>query len=216
MQVLLLIFELLLDVRVNLDVLSLLVCDVLVEAVVDDSFELVVIIGVLDHPVDSVLKSTDVRIIVADDLSVAPDHLLQSFLSCSKVIDHETQTGIQVVVLLQLLVHLIGSLSESDDFHLARGDITSEFPDLVVKHKLKFLQFLGLFLQVQDASFSKSNLVVLVVDILQILQSLGVLLLGLFLLVVELLLLILNLPINFLDFSSQILKSILLILKFSC
>ena len=55
----LLIFVLLLDVRVDLDILYFLVLDIGIQILIDCSLELIKIINELDSPIDSICESLD-------------------------------------------------------------------------------------------------------------------------------------------------------------
>ena len=63
------------------------------------------IIGVLHDLVDCVFEVVDVRLVVPDDISVRLNGLLDDTLSQSEVLDHVTETSIDIVIFRQSLVH---------------------------------------------------------------------------------------------------------------
>ena len=67
-------------------------------------------------------------------------------LARAEVIDNIPKVGIDLVVMLQVLVHLVCLFLETGDFHLARRYISLELLDLIVEHKFELLQLLSLLL----------------------------------------------------------------------
>ena len=63
------------------------------------------IISVLHDLVDCVFEVVDVRLVVPDDISVRLNGLLDDTLSQSEVLDHVTETSIDIVIFRQSLVH---------------------------------------------------------------------------------------------------------------
>ena len=63
------------------------------------------IISVLHDLVDCVFEVVDVRLVVPDDISVRLNGLLDDTLSQSEVLDHVTETSIDIIIFRQSLVH---------------------------------------------------------------------------------------------------------------
>ena len=63
------------------------------------------IISVLHDLVDCVFEVVDVRLVVPDDISVCLNGLLDYTLSQSEVLDHVTETSIDIIIFRQSLVH---------------------------------------------------------------------------------------------------------------
>lgn len=57
----------------------------------------------------------------------------------SEVIDNVSEVGIDLIVMFEILVHLVGLLLKPRNFHLSRGDVSLELFDFVVKHELELL-----------------------------------------------------------------------------
>jgi len=141
-----LVFVLLLDVRVDLDVLDLLVFHVRVQVLVDSPLELVEVIDELNRPVHGIRKSLYEDVVGSDLRPILLDQLLHMLLARAEVIDNIPKVGIDLVVMLQVLVHLVCLFLETGDFHLARRYISLELLDLIVEHKFELLQLLSLLL----------------------------------------------------------------------
>ena len=84
-----LVFILFLYVRVNFNILSTLVLDVLVQMIIDSALQLVIIIDVLDHCVYGILHAIYNSIVSMDCVSCSFDVFLEGFLPGSQVIDHK-------------------------------------------------------------------------------------------------------------------------------
>ena len=63
------------------------------------------IVSVLHNLVDRVLEIVNMRCVVPDDVSVRLDGLLDDTLPQSEVLDHVTETSIDIVIFRQSLVH---------------------------------------------------------------------------------------------------------------
>lgn len=144
------------------------------------------VICVLDHLVDGIFEVADDRVIVADDVTVGLDLLLDETLAHTQVLDHEAETGVHRVVLLQLLVHRSSAVSQVNDLELLGGNVLPQVSDLLIEHKLELFQLLRLLLEMQDVLFSLVDDVVLDVNLGLFLRPLLVELLLVFLLLVKL------------------------------
>ena len=89
-----LVFILFLYVRVDFNILSALVLNILVQVIIDSALQLVIIIDVLDHSVYRILHAIDNSIVSMDCVSCSFDVLLKGFLSGSQVIDHKPEVCI--------------------------------------------------------------------------------------------------------------------------
>ena len=63
------------------------------------------IIHILNNLVNSILKVVDNGVVVPDDISVRLNGLLDDTLSQSEVLDHVTETSIDIVIFRQSFVH---------------------------------------------------------------------------------------------------------------
>lgn len=90
-QILLLVDILLLDVRVDFNVFHFLVSHILVKTIVDSSFQLLVIVCVLNNPVHCIFKALYVYIVLSDRSSAVLDKLLHLFLSFTEFIYSEAE-----------------------------------------------------------------------------------------------------------------------------
>jgi hypothetical protein len=85
-----LVFVLGLDVFIELDVLHGLVLDILVHRLLDGALQLIIVIYVLDHIVDSILEALDVSVVIAYLIPVCFDDMLHLRLAVTKIIDNLT------------------------------------------------------------------------------------------------------------------------------
>jgi len=150
----------LLNLLVHLLSLALEVLNVGQKAVVDGLLELLVVVDVLDHPVDCILKCADHNLI---GLNLDPrflDHRLHLLLSLAQVVDQVPQSSVGLVEFSEFLVHLVCLSLQIHNLLLPWGDVLLELLDLVVKHILELLQFLGLLLQLVDLLLAFADLLV--------------------------------------------------------
>ena len=84
-----LVFILFLYVRVDFNILSALVLNILVQVIIDSALQLVIIIDVLDHCVYGILHTIYNSIVSMDCVSCSFDVFLEGFLPGSQVIDHK-------------------------------------------------------------------------------------------------------------------------------
>ena len=89
-----------LDVGINVSVLCLLMLDKVEETLVDSDLELLMVICVLDHLVDSILHIVDEGIVVANDVTVGCDCFGDESLADAQVLNHDTEVGVHRIVLL--------------------------------------------------------------------------------------------------------------------
>jgi len=143
-QVPLLILVLLLDIRINFSILHWLRSDVRVKVLIDNSLQLIEVIDVLDNPVNGILEALDEDIVGSNLCSVLFDQILHVLLSGSELIHNVTKIGIDLVVMSQVLVHVVGLLLQSGDLHASWGDVSLQLFDFVIKHELELLELLSL------------------------------------------------------------------------
>ena len=93
------------DVGVDVSILGFLVLDEIEEALVHSDLQLLVVVSVLDYLVDCVLEVVDDGVVVADDVPVSLNALLDEALAHAKVLNHEAETGIDAIEVPQSLVH---------------------------------------------------------------------------------------------------------------
>jgi len=173
LEVALLILVLLLDVWVDLDVLDLLLLHVGVQVLIHCTLKLVEVIDKLHCPVHCIGESLDEYVVSSYLRAVLLDQLLHVFLPGPQIIDDVAEISIDLIEMLEVLVHVIGLLLEAGDLHLAGGNVALELLDLVVEDELELLQFLSLLLQlvnfllaVTDKLVFRADLGCLVLDLL--------------------------------------------------
>jgi len=81
-------------VGVDVSILCLLVFDELEERLVDRDFELLVVVRVLDHLVNSVFKVADDRVVISNNVPVGLNRFLDEALAHTEVLNHEAETGV--------------------------------------------------------------------------------------------------------------------------
>ena len=155
-----LVVVLLLDIWIDLDILHALLLDDWVQVDVNGSSEVLEVIDVLHYPVDSIFESVDLVVVGSNLRSVFLDQVLHMLLPCSEVIDDVTQIGVNLVVLAQVVVHVVGFLLQSLDFHASWSDFSFELLDLVIEHKFELFKLLSLLLKRVNFLFKISNLCV--------------------------------------------------------
>ena len=90
--------ELLFDIWIDFDVFGWLVLNVGVEIFINNFFEFIKVIDVLDAPIYSILELSDLDIILSDLGSVFFDHLYHVLLSCLQIIDYVTEVSVDLIV----------------------------------------------------------------------------------------------------------------------
>ena len=165
-QVSSLVILLLLDVLINLHVLRVLRLDVLVEVLVDDLLQLLKVVDVLHDPVDIGLHQLDVDVVLDSLEPVSESGLGHHVLLGLQLIDKEAKTGVESVVVTQLVVHLLGLTVQLNDLSGFGSDVLSQVFDLVVQHELELLEFLGLLLEGVDLVLLVTDLGVFLIDLL--------------------------------------------------
>ena len=168
LQVLLLVFVLLFNIGIDFRVFLCLVLNVREELFVDVLFEEVVIVDVSGNLVDGSLETLNEHVVFADAGSGLLDQLLHLFLAGTQIVNQVTQVCIHLVKLLQFLIHFVGLGTELVNFHLAGSNVSLQFLDLVVKHKLKLLQLLSLLLERINFLLTITNLSVLNLNLVQL------------------------------------------------
>ena len=146
LKVSLLVLVFLLDVRVDFNILNLLLFDIGVEVFIDCTLELVKVINELDCAIDSIGKTLNENVVSPNLRPILLYYLLHILLAGPQIINNVTKVGIYLVEMLQVLVHIVCLLLQASDFHLARSDVSLELLNLVVEDELELLKFLCLFL----------------------------------------------------------------------
>ena len=88
------------------------------------------IINIVSCPEHSVLESIDDLLLLSDEILTLANNHLNLFLSSSKILNHESQVSILLIVLLEFLIHGLGALSQVNDFHLSWSNVLIEILDL--------------------------------------------------------------------------------------
>ena len=133
------VFILQLDVLVDVLVSSLLVLDERVQALVHGHLKISVVVNVLYDIMNGVFEAFNDALVVSDNVTVRADSVHDQSLAHSQVLDDEAQAGIDLVILLEPLVHGLGALSQILNLELLRGDIPAQVLDFLVEHKLELL-----------------------------------------------------------------------------
>jgi hypothetical protein len=68
-------------------------------------------------------------------------------LPCAQVIHNVTEVSINLIVVLEVLIHFISFFLQPSDLHLAGSNVALQFLNLVVKHKLELFEFLSLLFE---------------------------------------------------------------------
>ena len=181
-----LVLVLLFNVGVDVSILGFLILHEVEQALVDGDLQLLVVIRVLDHLVNGILEVVDDGVVVADDVAVRLDCFLDEALTDAKIFDHEAETGVDLVVLLEALVHGASAGSEVGDFELFRGNVLTQVPDLLIQHKLELFKLLSLLFEVKDVLLSCVDDLILLLDFGLFVRPLQVELLDVFLLLFKL------------------------------
>jgi hypothetical protein len=133
-----LILVFLLDIGVDFNGFELLALDIERELLRHLPLELFKVIDVVNDMVNCVFELVDVDVVRSDLGPVFLDQVLKLLLAGSQVVDDVTKVGVDLVVVLQLLVHLLGLLLQIGNLELSGGDISLQLFDLVVKHEFEF------------------------------------------------------------------------------
>ena len=165
LEVAFLVLVLLLDVGVDLDVLDFLVLHVGVQVLVDRPLQLVEVVDELHRPVHGVCEALYEDVVRSDLRPVLLNQLLHVLLPRPQIVNDVAEVGIDLVVVLEVLVHLVGLLLEAGDLHLAGRDVALELLDLVVEHELELLELLRLLLQLVELLLSVTDQLVLGADL---------------------------------------------------
>jgi hypothetical protein len=111
-----LVLVLLLDIWINFNVLHLLILDIRIEIFVDSPLELVKVVNVLNNPVDGILEALNKVIVLSNLGFVLLDEFSHVLLSGSEIVNNVTQVGVNLVVVLQVPVHVVGLFLQLGDF----------------------------------------------------------------------------------------------------
>tara|TARA_B110000285_G_C15035473_1_gene569004 strand:+ start:429 stop:938 length:510 start_codon:yes stop_codon:yes gene_type:complete len=127
-----------------------LVLDVWIEVLVNGPLELVKVINILSDPIDGILE-TFYKVIILSNLGfVLLDEFTHVFLSGSEIIDDITQVSVNLVVMFEVSVHIIGLFLQLGDFEASWSDISLELLDLVIEDELELFELLGLLFETID------------------------------------------------------------------
>ena len=138
LQELLLVLVLILNVLVDLTVLLLFILNEIEKTLVNGNFELLMFISILHNLIDSILEVVDDLVVVSEDVSIRLNMLLNNTLTHSQILNHEAETRVDGIVLLQLFVHRPCSVPQARDFELLGCDILSQVSDLLIQDKFEF------------------------------------------------------------------------------
>lgn len=210
-----LVLELFLDIGIDLNVLGGLVLHVRIEVLVDDLLQLIEVVDVLDDPVNCIFELADLDVVLADLRSVLSDHIDHVFLSGFEVIDDVTKIGVDLVEMLQVLIHIVGLSLQSEDLLVSGSNVSLEFLDFVVKYKFEFLQFLRLLLKLVDVLLPITDGDITLVDFSLLPLDLLLEVLLVLLSESELNVFVLDLTVQLISILSQFLKLVLSELEFS-
>lgn len=170
-QVSLLILVLLLDIRVDFSILHRLRSYVWIKVLIDHSLQLVEVIDVLDNPVNGILEALDEDVVGSNLCSILLDKVLHMLLSCSELIDDVTKIGVDLVVMSQVLVHIVGLLLQSSDLHASWGNVSLQLLNFVIKDELELLELLGLLFKSIDLLLLVSDHVILLMNLETLLSN---------------------------------------------
>lgn len=150
LQIRCLILELLLDIRINLNVLRRLVLHVRIQVLVHNFLQLIEVVNVLDDPIDGILELANFDVILTNLGAVVPDHVNHVLLPGLQIVDDVAQVGVDFVVMLQVLIHLIRLPLQTGDLLASWRNVSLQLFDFVVQYKFEFLQLLSLLLELVD------------------------------------------------------------------
>lgn len=161
LEVALLILVLLLDVGVDLNIFDLLVLHVGVQVLVHRALQQIEVVNELHCAVHGIGEALDEDVVGADLRAVLADQVLHVLLPGPEVVDDVAEISIDLIVVLEVLVHLVCLLLEASDFHLSGRDIALELLDLVVEDELELLELLRLLFELIDLLLSVTDQLVL-------------------------------------------------------
>ena len=121
-----------LNVLIHVLISGLLILDKVVQTLIDSLLECVLVINVLNDFMTSILEVLNDHVIVPNQVAADADSVSNLGLSHSQVLNHETQTRVDLVVLLQALIHLLGLVSQVFDFELLGSDVSPQILNLLV------------------------------------------------------------------------------------
>ena len=98
LQIRCLILELLLDIRINLNVLRRLVLHVRIQVLVHNFLQLIEVVNVLDDPIDGILELSNINIILSYFSTIITDHVNHVLLTRLEVVYDVTKVCIDLVV----------------------------------------------------------------------------------------------------------------------
>ena len=96
----------------------------------------------IDYLINIILELLDPNILVAYIGTLILNLVLHLYLSCIQLINNSSQRIVERIELLQPLIHSISLILHPTNLILSGSDITFQFLNLVVQHKLKFLELL--------------------------------------------------------------------------
>lgn len=116
----------------------------------DRLLELLVVGDIVQSIVHLVLELSLLLFLLLEDLAQVTMLSNQPTHSHTQVFYDQTQVHEDSLEVSLLLLHLVGLILEIVDGFASGTNITLQLLNLIVKHKLELLQFLGLLLQVMD------------------------------------------------------------------
>ena len=81
----------------------------------------------------------------------------KAHLTKNKILDNELQVLVNSVEMLNFLLHLSSHLLKFSDFHFSGSNVSFEFFNFVIKHKLELFELLSLFLEFINTKFFISH-----------------------------------------------------------
>jgi len=180
------------NIRVHVHILDLVIFHVFVQTVHERLLELIMVIDVLNGPVNVVLELTDNSVKFANIGPVIFNQLLHVLLPITQVINCKAESTVGSIASLKIVVHQFSVYFELVDGGLSGCNIALQVLDLVVEHKLELFKLLSFLLESVNVPLLNSNLEVLNCGFLLLLSDLALQVINLCLLLLNLLLLILN------------------------
>jgi len=124
LQISSLVLELLLDIGIDLNILSWLILDIWVQILVNNLLQLIKVIDVLDAPINSIFELSNFDVVLSDLGSIVSNHVDHVFLSSLQIVNDITQVCIDLIIVSQVLIHLISLLLESCDLLTSWSDVS--------------------------------------------------------------------------------------------
>ena len=125
------------------------------------SLEFLEIVYELYNSVHGILEILNSVGVLANIISIFDNETLHVLLACTQVVDDVPKIGVNLIVMLEVLIHVICLFAESCNFHFSRSDIALEFFNLIIQDEFKLFKLLGLLLEAINVFLFISNSLVL-------------------------------------------------------